>query len=76
MVSLSHGKPTPSSSHITAIVLMETIGHVKLSLFMPQRHIRREEVYPHSFLTQYYMRMTGQLRFPATLPPEKNPKFQ
>ena len=50
--------------------------NVKLSLSMSRRYIRREEIHLHSFLTQYYMGMTGQLHFPATLPPEKNPNIQ
>jgi hypothetical protein len=48
---------------------------IKLSLSMPQRH-KKEEVHLHSFLTQYYIGMTGQLHFPATLPPEKNSDIQ
>jgi hypothetical protein len=43
---------------------------------MPRRHTRREEVLLHSLLTQYYMGMAGQLGFPATSPPEKNPYIQ
>jgi len=72
MASLSHGKPTPARSHYSCCAQ----GHnrtciVKLSLFMSRRHIRTDKVHLHSFLTQYYMGMSGQLHFPATLPPEK-----
>jgi hypothetical protein len=55
---------------------MDTIEYVKLSLSMPQRHIRREELYLHSFLTHHYMEVTGHLHLPATLPHGKNPAIQ
>ena len=72
--SLSHGKPTPARSHITAVVPMDTKSKA-IPVHATKAYKERRGT-PPLILNSVLCGMTGQLHFPVTLPPEKNPDIQ